>query len=315
MSKNKIAVIFGGTGFIGRQIVQHLARAQYRIKVITRVPESAFFLKPYGDVGQIVPVACHYNDAEDLNGVIKGADVVVNTIGILFETKKQRFQKIHSDLPAAIAKACSDQKVSRFVHLSALGVEENLSIYAKTKLMGEKAVFSNFPDATILRPSVVFGEDDEFFNMFAALAQILPALPLIGGGHTKFQPVYVGDIADAVMATLKKTKSKGKIYALGGPEILSFKEIYNKLFEYTGQKRALISLPFALAKIEAFVFEKLPTGKPLLTRDQVVSLRFDNIINAGDLTLEDLGIDPTSLDLILPQYLEIYRKGGRFAKA
>lgn len=314
MSSSKIACVFGATGFIGRHVVQELARLGYRVKAVTRVPERAYFLKPYGDVGQVVPVACDLRDLENISSVIKGADVVVNCVGILFEKgKSQKFEKLHSDVPAAIAKACKKHKVSRFVHISALGVDKNTSKYARSKLAGEKAVFSNFKDAVILRPSVVFGENDEFFNMFAGMAEILPVLPLIGGGKTKFQPVYVGDVAAAVTKAVTANNVQGKIFCLGGPDVLSFKDIYEKLFYYTGLRPALISLPFALAKAKAFFLQLLP-GKPLLTPDQVTSLRFDNIVGDGDLTLADLGIHPTDMDIVLPEYLELYRKGGRFGK-
>lgn len=308
-----IATIFGGTGFVGTQIVRELANQGYRIKVITRIPESAYFLKPCGDVGQIVPIACDYSDNAALSAAIKGSDIVINCIGVLYQKgKKQRFARLHTDLPAAIAAACKKHDVKRFVQISALACERGTSKYAQSKIAGEKAILKNFPDATILRPSIIFGEDDSFFNMFASMAQILPALPLIGGGHTKFQPVYVGDVADAVMATLAKNESKGQVYELGGPDVLSFRELFALMFEYTGQKRCLISLPFWLAKIQAFFLSLLP--KPLLTPDQVQSLKTDNVCQGNLPGLHDLGIQPTNMRLILPRYLELYRAGGKFTK-
>ncbi len=314
---SRTACIFGGTGFIGRQIVRELARQGVRIKVASRVPERAYDLRPSGTVGQIVPFACDYKDEGSVRAAVQGCDFVVNCIGILFEKgKSNRFDKIHTELPARIAGACADEKVDRFVHISALGADESQSKYAKSKLAGEQAVLEAFPKATILRPSVVFGPDDNFFNMFAKLAVIAPALPLIGGGQTKFQPVYVGDVADAVMAALTRAaigdqNPQGKIYELGGPDILSFKEIYETLFEQTARRRALISLPWGLAKFQGAVMNAfMPT--PLLTADQVVSLKTDNVVAEGALTLADLGVESTALSTILPTYLARFKPGGRF---
>lgn len=311
----KTATVFGGTGFVGTQVVRELAKRGITIKVATRVPERAYFLRPCGTVGQIVPFACDYNDAASIAKAVEGSDYVVNCIGILFEKKRNDFERAHVELPAAIAKACADKGVKRFVHISALAVDRGTSDYARSKLKGESAVHSNFPETTILRPSVIFGEDDEFFNMFARMAQVLPALPLIGGGKTKFQPVFVGDVADAVMVAIETPKSatscpQGKIYELGGPDTLTFRQIYKKLFEYTNLHPALISLPYGLAKCQAWFMEFMPT--PPLTRDQVESLKTDNVVQKGSLTLADLGINETAMDLILPTYLESYRPGGRF---
>lgn len=307
----KIATIFGGTGFVGKQIVRELAARGITIKVATRIPESAYFLKPHGAVGQIVPFACDYSDAQSVANAVKGADYVVNCIGILYEKgKTSKFQRAHVDIPAMIAKVCADEGVDQLVHISALGCESGTSSYAKTKFEGEKAVMSNFPDATILRPSVIFGPDDNFFNMFAELSRYLPFLPLIGGGETKFQPVYVGDVADAAIKALMSysPEYKGKIYELGGPDVVNFKEVYELLFKYTGRTRKLVALPFCVAKAEAVVLGLLP--KPLLTRDQVESLKTDTIVSEGALDFESLGVTPTSMDLILPEYLSWYRVGG-----
>lgn len=313
----KTAVVFGGNGFIGKQIVQFLADQGVRIKVITRVPESAYELKPLGNVGQIVATTCDYSDAKALEALVRGADYVVNCIGILFEKgAKRTFERAHVTTPEAIAKACKKENVARLVHISALGVDQNSSKYAQSKLKGEKAVLKAFPQATILRPSVVFGEEDNFFNMFASLARVMPFLPLIGGGHTKFQPVYVCDVAQAAVKALTshetgKASPLGQIYELGGPEVLSFKEIYTKMFSYTHQPRCLVSLPFGVAKVQASFMALMPT--PLLTPDQVESLKSDNVVSEKALGLADLGIEPKGLDLILPTYLEAYRPGGRFA--
>ena len=311
--KNKVACIFGGTGFIGRQVVRELAAQGYVIKVATRVPERAYFLKPAGAVGQIVPFQCDYDTEGSISAAVKGADVVVNCIGLLFEKRKNAFEKAHEKIPTRIAKACADQGVGSFVHISALGVEKSNAKYAKSKLSGEKAVHANYPNAVILRPSVVFGEDDSFFNMFAKMAQIAPALPLIGGGETKFQPVYVGDVADAVMACIANKSARGQVFQLGGPDIVTFKEIYQKLFQYISRKRALVSIPFGIAKIEAAFMSLLP--HPPLTPDQVELLKADNVVDADSKGFADLGVTPTAMDIILPTYLTRYRPGGRFAEA
>lgn len=314
----KIATVFGGTGFVGRQIVRELAKLGVRVKVATRVPERAYFLRPCGVVGQIVPFACSYHEPASIAEAVQGSDFVVNCVGILYEKgKKQTFKHAHVDLPANIASACAKAGVERLVHISALGLEDSTSRYAATKRDGEKAVLSNFPAATILRPSVIFGEDDDFFNKFAEMARYLPFLPLIGGGHTKFQPVYVGDVADAVMVALTwpvvgPDNPQGRIYELGGPEVLNFKEIYERLFQYTHRPRPLVEVPYGLAKMQAFFMGILP--QPPLTRDQVESLKTDSVVTDKALTFENLGITPTALASVLPLYMETYRAGGRFGE-
>lgn len=306
----KQACIFGGTGFIGRQIVRDLARQGYLIKVASRAPESAYFLRTAGNVGQIVPFACDYGDEGSLRDAVRGCDVVINCVGILHERGHNNFTRLHTELPRAIAKACQNEKVARFVHLSALGCDQAHSKYAKSKRNGEMAIFENFPTATILRPSVVFGVEDNFFNMFAKLSVMLPALPLIGGGHTKLQPIYVGDVAAAVLAAFNDPESQGRIYELGGPEILTFRELYGRLFQETGRKKMLVSLPWGFASIQGRVMGLLP--QPLLTADQVETLKADNIVTGEYPGLTDLGMTPTSMDVILPTYLARYRPGGRF---
>lgn len=310
----KTACIFGGTGFLGRHIVQDLARLGYRLKIVTRIPESAYFLKPYGDVGQIVPFQSSY-DEEGIQKAIEGCDVVINLVGILFEKGKFKFQRVHTELPEVIAKACADKKIARFIHVSALGVDKAESKYAKSKLAGEEAVLKAYPNVTILRPSIVFGPDDGFFNMFAKMSIIAPALPLIGGGTTKFQPVFVGDIAESICNILqgklpKGEKPEGQIYELGGPDVETFKQLLERLGEETGRKRALVSIPLPIAKVQAAFLSLAP--KPLLTIDQVRSLKTDNVLSEGAKTLFDLGVEPTSMDTILPTYLACYRRGGPF---
>lgn len=314
--EEKVATIFGGTGFVGRQIVKNLAQRGYTIKIATRIPESAYFLKPCGAVGQIVPITCNYSNPASVASAVQGADYVVNCIGILFERgKHSQFQRAHVDTPAMIARACFDGLVKKFVHISALGCDKGTSKYAKSKLTGEYAVLENFPNATILRPSVIFGEDDNFFNKFAELSRYLPFLPLIGGGKTKFQPVYIGDVAQSATKALLEPTDKycGHIYELGGPEIINFKEIYELISKYTARQRPLINLPFSIAKIEAVFLGLLPN--PLLTCDQVESLKTDNIVYGGARDFKDFNITPKSMDIILPTYLNRYKAGGRFGLA
>lgn len=318
MTQNyKTATVFGATGFVGRQVVRELAARGIVVKVATRVPERAYFLKPCGAVGQVVPWACDYNDSGSIDRAVVGSDIVVNCIGILYEKGRSTFQKTHVDIPAAIAQACAKHNIKRFVHISSLSAGLCSSKYATSKQAGDEAVHKYTPKATILRPSVIFGEDDSFFNMFASLMSFVPALPLIGGGKTRLQPVFVGDVADAVMVAIERDVSgdndpRGKIYALGGPDVVTFKKIYELIFEYTGHTRPLVNLPFFVAKIEACFLSLLP--KPLLTPDQVESLKSDNVVPDGALGLDDLGITPTAMQLILPTYLKRYRKGGRFSQ-
>lgn len=309
--------IFGGTGFVGKQIVRELANLGMRIKVATRIPERAYDLRPCGVVGQIVPVSCDYNDPASIGHAIKGSEYVINCIGILYKKRKNDFKRVHIQIPDMIARACAQHDVQRFVHISALGVDTGKSRYAKTKAEGEDAIRRSFKNSIILRPSVIFGPDDEFFNMFARMAQILPALPLIGGGKTKFQPVYVGDVADAVVKALQipatdKSSPLGKTYELGGPEVLSFKAIYERLFDYIGYRKQLIPLPWPLARLKGAFLSLLPN--PPLTGDQVVSLKTDNIVGEDALTFKDLGITPTGMQLILPQYLKYYRPGSHYSE-
>jgi uncharacterized protein YbjT (DUF2867 family) len=310
---SKTVTIFGGTGFIGSQIVREMAEKGHRVKIACRVPERGYSLKSCGAVGQIVPVACDYSDRKSIAAAVEGADFVVNTVGVLYEKKKGDFTRVHMEFPREIAKACKKFDVKRFVHVSALGVDKAGSEYAASKLAGEKAVTKAFPAVSILRPSIVFGPDDSFFNMFAELARFTPVLPLIGGGHTKFQPVYVGDVADAVMACVDAPAKTvcGQTFELGGPEVFTFRELFEVMFKYTRRPRMLVSLPYKAAKIEAFFLQMLP--KPLLTMDQVESLKTDNVVADKALKLTDLWLKPTGLEQILPSYMETYCRGGKFS--
>lgn len=318
MRSDKVIGIFGGTGFLGHNVSETLAQQGFRLKIITRHPASAYDLKLFGAVGQITPYYCDYKTQESIDDAVQGCDYVINLIGILYEKNKNGFKHAHVDIPQMIAQACKNKNVQRFVHVSALacnkGDETTKSKYAKSKFEGEQAIQNTYSNVTILRPSVVFGPDDEFFNMFAKLSMFLPALPLIGGGNTKFQPVYVGDIAKAVNNILKNpiNEAKGHIYELGGPDIVTFKEIYEILLQETNRKRALISIPWGIAKIQGAVMGLLP--KPPLTLDQVKSLKTDNIIDGDEKTLIDLGVEATAMDVILPTYLSTFKRGGRFSE-
>ncbi len=312
--REKVATVFGGTGFLGRQVVRRLAARGVTVKIATRVPERASFLKTCGAVGQVVPVQCDYSDPGSISSVIRESDFVVNCVGILYERKKRaKFEHEHVDVPAMIAKACDDEGASRLVHISALGCDTGVSKYAQTKYDGENAVRTNFSDAVILRPAVMFGQDDDFFNKFAELARFSPFLPLIGGGEVRMQPVYVGDVADVVMECLFDScgKFQGKLFQIGGPDIVTLKDIYQKLFKYTGRTKKLLSVPFGIAKFEAAFLKYWP--KPILTPDQVDSLKTDSVVDGKAMGIGVFDVHPKSMDLVLPSYLETYKSGGRFA--
>jgi uncharacterized protein YbjT (DUF2867 family) len=307
----KTATIFGASGFLGRHLVWRLAKTGAVIRAAVRHPLQADFLKPMGDVGQIVPIGVDIGRDRDVQTAVAGSDLVVNLVGILYQGGRQRFQAVQAEGPGRIARAAKATGVETLVHVSAIGADPHSpSLYARSKAEGEAAA-RDFPGAVICRPSIMFGPEDHFFNRFAALARISPALPLIGGGHTKFQPVYVGDVADAIMAAVSQPPAKGKLYELGGPRIYSFRALMELMLREIRQQRLLITIPFGLAKLEAALLELLPV--PPLTRDQVELLKRDNIVSPGALTLADLGIQPTAVETILPTYLDRFRAGGRFA--
>jgi NADH dehydrogenase len=303
--------VFGGSGFLGRYVVQRLARQGWTIRVAVRHPARASFLKPLGDIGQIVPLCVPVQDREAVAAAFTGADAAINLTGILFEGGKQRFLAVHTQGAGNIAEAAAAAGVKSLVHISAIGADPQApAAYARSKGEGEAAVRAAFPEAVVLRPSVVFGPEDDFFNRFAEMARFSPALPLIGGGETRFQPVYVGDVARAVVTTLTDPACRGKVYELGGPRIYTFKELMQLLLKTIGRKRALVNLPFGLARLQAAFLEWLP--KPPLTRDQVTLLRDDNVVAEGALTLADLGIEATAAEAVIPDYLDKFRIGGRF---
>lgn len=302
--------IFGGDGFIGRHLVRRLAKTGAVIRVPTRDPENALRLKPMGDIGLIVPFACSVRNDAAVAEAIGPSDTVINLIGILHQRGRNTFQAMHVETAARIARLAKQNGAKRFIHMSALGASEtSKSSYARSKAAGEAAAAAFFPDATILRPSIVFGPEDRFFNLFATLARYLSVLPLIGGGVTKFQPVYVGDVAEAIARALEKPETRGTIYELGGPRVYSFRELLELMMRITGRHRRFVDMPWGIAKAHAALHEILPLPQPLITRDQVELLKSDNILHGGHKGLRDLGLAPTALEVILPTYLYRFRKG------
>jgi NADH dehydrogenase len=313
----KQITVFGGTGFIGRHVVRHLAPEGTVIRVPTRDPEKALFLKPAGGVGQIVPISCAVQSDASVAAAIGNAGAVINLIGILYDKGRNTFQALHVEAAARIARLAREQGAQSFVHVSALGASaQSLSAYARSKAAGEDAVRAFFPGATILRPSLVFGPEDNFFNMFASLARFLPVLPLFGGGGTKFQPVYVGDVAKAIVEILYRPEARGEIFELGGPSIYTFRELLELMLRETGRRRKFLNMSWNVAKAHAAFHEMLPLPHPAITRDQVELLKSDSVMSDPQAkTLRDLGINPTALEMILPTYLDRFRAGGRLKAA
>jgi NADH dehydrogenase len=311
-----LVTVFGGSGFLGRAVVRALCKRDYRIRVAVRRPELAGYLQPLGKVGQIHAVQANLRYPASVEAAMRGAEIAINLVGILAPSGAQTFEAVQAEGAGTVAKAAAAAG-ARLVHVSAIGADANsASLYARSKAAGEQAVLAAVPSATILRPSVVFGPEDDFTNRFASLARISPALPLIGGGATKLQPVYVGDVATAVADAVDGKTKAGSVYELGGPEVLSMREIMEAILEITGRDRMLVSLPFGLAKLQALFLQFAP-GAFKLTPDQVELLRSDNVVSeaakAAGLTLEGLGIAPDSLEGVAPQYLWRFRKAGQFA--
>lgn len=305
------AVVFGGTGFIGQYVVGRLAKAGLRVLVPSRHPGQSNALRVAGDVAQVQPIVVDIQDDASVAAAVAGADLVINLVGILAASRGNGFDAIQHQAAARIARAARAAGASRFVQMSAIGADANSrSAYARSKAAGEAAVMAAFPGATILRPSIVFGPEDGFFNRFGQMARLLPFLPLIGGGHTRFQPVYVGDVADAVMAVLGDAATQGRTYELGGPRAYSFKELLRYICVQAGvPDRCLLPLQFPIAMAQAALMELLPS-KPL-TRDQVELLKRDNIVTGKLPGLADLGINPTAVELVVPTYMDKHRVGGR----
>lgn len=312
-----VVTVFGGSGFIGRYAVRKLAKQGWRVKVAVRRPNEAMFLRTAGDVGQVETIQANIRDDASTERAILGSDAVINLVGILFPTGKQTFDAVQRDGAERIARFCAQHGIDRLIHISAIGADADSDIsYQRTKAEAEAAVLRHVPTATILRPSLVFGPEDEFFNRFAGMARMSPVLPLIGG-DTRFQPVYVGDVAEAVVRSLSDAGAKGATFELGGPEVITMRGVFDLVMEETGRKRFVMPVPRWVARIQAWLFElpnRLFGMAPLLTRDQVAMLDQDNVVGADAGSLDDLGIRPTTLDSILPTYLYRYRASGQYAR-
>jgi uncharacterized protein YbjT (DUF2867 family) len=311
----KLVTVFGGSGFVGRHVVRALAKRGYRIRVACRRPDLAGHLQPLGNVGQIQAVQANVRVRWSVDRAVEGADHVINLVGILYESGRQTFAAVQDFGARAIAEAARAQGAG-LTHSSALGADPaSPSVYARTKAAGEKAVFETVPGAVIFRPSVQFGPEDDFFNKFANMARYSPALPLVGG-KTKFQPVYVGDVAEAIARSVDGKIEGGKIYELGGPEVLTFRQCLEEMLATIGRKRILLPIPFPIASLMGSVLGVLP-GR-MLTRDQVRLLKSDNVVSDAaakeNRTLPGLGIQPKSTEAILPSYLWRYRPAGQFTK-
>ena len=310
-NNQKIIAIFGAGGFIGKHLMRQLTKLDYRVKVATRNPYLKGYLKPLGNPGQIELFKTNIFNLDNVKQILKNCDLAINLVGILYETRKQKFNQIHSQFPYLLSNLCNELGIKNLVHVSALGVKErHTSQYIQTKLQGEKNIQETFKPSVILRPSLVFGPEDKFFNTFASIAQFSPALPLIGGGRTKFAPIYVGDVSKAIVKVLELNNSGSKIYELGGPENYSFKELMEILLTEIKKKRFLVPIPFGAAKFQSYFLQMMPN--PLLTPDQVEMLKYNNIIYGNYPTLKDLGITGTAIQSILPKYIYRFRTGGQF---
>lgn len=312
-----LVTVFGGSGFVGTQVVRALAKRGWRVRVAVRKPALAYELRMAGDVGQIQTVRCDITDKAAVAEAIRGADAVVNLVGILFETGGRKFEALHVQGAVNVAEAARAAGVKRLTHMSAIGADVNgKAAYARTKGAAEAAVRAAFPGAAIIRPSIIFGSDDAFLNKFAAMATFSPALPLIGGGVTKFQPVYVGDVAEAVARATASPEAEGKTFELGGPSVWTFEDILKFILRETKRERFLIPIPFPIARMIGSLAQ-IPAAiglAPALTKDQVLLLESDNVVSPGAEGLAELGIEPTGLEAIAPGYLFRYRVGGQYAE-
>ncbi|TIV99927.1 MAG: complex I NDUFA9 subunit family protein [Mesorhizobium sp.] len=310
----KLVVVFGGSGFVGRHVVRALAKRGYRIRVACRRPDLAGHVQPLGNVGQIQPVQANVRVRWSVDRAVQGADHVINLVAILHETGRQKFGSVHEFGSRAVAEAARSVGAG-VTHVSALGADlRSPSGYARTKALGEKAVFETVPDAVIFRPSINFGPEDSFFNRFASMARYSPVLPLIGGGQTKFQPVYVGDVAEAIARSVDGKVKGGDIYELGGPQVLTFKQCMEEMLAVIDRRRFLVPVPWWVANLQASILQLLPS--PLLTKDQVLQLREHNVVSEAaakaNRTITGLGIQPQAIATILPSYLWRFRAAGQF---
>jgi NADH dehydrogenase len=316
LDSSSLVTIYGGSGFVGRYVTQALARTGCRIRIAVRRPDLAGHLQPLGGVGQIHAVQANLRYPDSVAKAAEGADALVNLVGILNETGKQKFSAVQATGAHNVARAAQAEGVNALVHVSAIGADSRSpSLYAQSKAAGERHVKKAFSDAVILRPSIVFGQEDDFFNRFAAMARFSPVLPLIGGGKTKFQPVFAGDVALAVLEALRGSAAAGQTFELGGPEVLTFKEVLQRILHHCRRNRLLVPVPFGVARFKAYFLQLLPS--PLLTVDQVRLLESDNVVSFKARTskhsLEGLGINPVFIDAVVPEYLERFRAHGEFA--
>jgi uncharacterized protein YbjT (DUF2867 family) len=315
---NKLVTIYGGSGFIGRYIARRMAKEGWRVRVAVRRPNEAIFVRPYGVVGQVEPVFCNIRDDASVRAVMQGADAVVNCVGVLSEVGKNGFEAVQAEGAGRIARIAAELGVGQLVQLSAIGADaDSASAYARSKAAGEAAVREAFPAAVILRPSVVFGSEDQFFNRFAAMTRFGPVLPVVGA-ETKFQPVYVDDVAQAAVKAVLGEAAPG-VYELGGPDVHSFRALMQKMLQVVQRRRLIVNIPFFVARIMGGAFDLLQTltlglfTNGLITRDQVRNLARDNVVSPHARGLADLGIAPTPIDAVLPEYLWRYRPSGQYA--
>ena len=311
MQSNQQIAVFGAGGFLGRHLIRELTKLDYRIKIATRNPFLKGYLRPLGNPGQIELIKTNIFNVEDVKQVLKNCDYAINLVGILYETRKQKFIQIHSHFPYLLSNLCNEIGIKNLIHVSALGVKEkHSSQYIQSKFQGEKNIKNFFKPSVILRPSLIFGPEDKFFNTFASYARIFPVLPLIGGGKTKFAPIYCVDVGKAIVKALELKNTEPKIYELGGPENYSFRELIEILLGEIKKKRFLVNIPFNIAKFQSYFLQMLPN--PILTMDQVELLKYDNIISGEHPTLKDLGIQGKTIHSILPEYIYRFRTYGQF---
>jgi uncharacterized protein YbjT (DUF2867 family) len=315
---NKLVTIYGGSGFVGRYIARRMAKEGWRVRVAVRRPNDALFVKPYGLVGQVEPVACNIRDDASVRAAMQGADAVVNCVGILNKAGKNTFDSVQASGAARIARIAAEEGVGQLVHLSSIGADAgSASEYQQTKAAGEAAVLAAFPGAMILRPSIIFGNEDGFFNRFAAMARFSPVLPVVGAA-TKFQPVHVDDVAQAAVKGITGAAAPG-IYELGGPEVATFRELMQRMLTEIRRRRLILNIPFFAASIMGGVLDLVQTlslglfNNGMITRDQVRNLRADNVVAPGAKGFAELGITPMAMGPVLPEYLWRYRPSGQYA--
>jgi NADH dehydrogenase len=315
---SKLVTIYGGSGFVGRYIVQRMAKAGWRVRVAVRRPNEALFVKPYGVVGQVEPILCNIRDDASVQAALQGADAVVNCVGILAESGKNTFDAVQTDGAERIARLAAEHGVTKFVHVSAIGADANAeSDYQRTKAQGEAAVVKHMPNATILRPSIVFGPEDGFFNRFAGMTRMGPILPVVGA-NTKFQPVYVDDVAKAACMAVTGAAAPG-VYELGGPDVNTFRELMQQMLAVIRRRRLILNIPFFAASIMGGIFDlvhKISLGiiPAMVTKDQVKNLHNDNVVGKGAKGFVDLDIKPVAMEAVLPDYLWRFRPSGQYSQ-